>query len=78
MIALLICTGHTGSFSAQARAQPDHLLMLPAAAFGESSNEASEEIEEAPLPRLDFQFDEPRMSLGFRGDWAFNRSDGEI
>jgi opacity protein-like surface antigen len=54
------------------------LLMLPATAFGESSNEASEEIEEAPLPRLDFQFDEPRMSLGFRGGWAFNRSNGEI
>ncbi len=54
------------------------LNLLPATAFGESPSEASEKIEEAPLPRLDFQFDEPRMSLGFRGGWAFNRSDGEI
>jgi opacity protein-like surface antigen len=55
------------------------LDLLPVTAFGENSNEAvSEEIEEAPLPRLDFQFDEPRMSLGFRGGWAFNRSKGEI
>jgi opacity protein-like surface antigen len=54
------------------------LNLFPATAFGENSNEASEKIEEAPLPRLDFQFDEPRMSLGFRGGWAFNRSKGEI
>jgi opacity protein-like surface antigen len=54
------------------------LLMLPATAFGESPNEASEKIEEAPLPRLDFQFDEPRMSVGLRWGWAFNRSKGEI
>jgi opacity protein-like surface antigen len=54
------------------------LNLFPATAFGENSNETSEKIEEAPLPRLDFQFDEPRMSLGFRGGWAFNRSKGEI
>ena len=54
------------------------LDLLPATASGESPSEASEKIEEAPLPHLDFQFDEPRMSLGFRGGWAFNRSDGEI
>jgi opacity protein-like surface antigen len=52
--------------------------LLPTTAFGENSNETSETIEEAPLPRLDFQFDEPRMSLGFRGGWAFNRSKGGI
>jgi opacity protein-like surface antigen len=52
--------------------------LLPATAFGESPNEASETIEEAPLPSLDFRFDEPRMSLGFRGGWAFNRSNGDI
>ena len=51
------------------------LDLLPAKTFGESP---SETIEEAPLPRLDFQFDEPRMSIGFRGGWAFNRSNGEI
>ncbi len=54
------------------------LDLPPATAFGESSHEASEKTEEAPLPRLDFQFDAPRMSLGFRGGWAFNRSKGEI
>ncbi len=54
------------------------LALLPVTAFGEGPNEASEKIEEAPLPRLDFQFDEPRMSLGFRGGWAFNRSKGAI
>ena len=54
------------------------LLMLPATAFGEKPQAATEQGEEAPLPRLDFQFDEPRFSLGFRGGWAFNRSKGEI
>ncbi len=54
------------------------LDLLPATAFGESPSEASEKIAEAPLPRLDFQFDEPRMSLGFRGGWAFNRSKGGV
>jgi outer membrane protein W len=54
------------------------LGLLPVAAFGESSNETSAQGEEAPLPRLDFRFDEPRMSFGFRGGWAFNRSKGEI
>jgi len=54
------------------------LLVFSVTAFGESPEESSETIQEAPLPRLDFQFDEPRMSLGFRGGWAFNRSNGEI
>jgi opacity protein-like surface antigen len=54
------------------------LDLFPATAFGENSNEASAQGEEAPLPRLDFRFDEPRMSFGFRGGWAFNRSKGEI
>jgi len=54
------------------------LNLVPATASGESPSEASEKIEEAPLPHLDFQFDESRMSLGFRGGWAFNRSRGEI
>ena len=54
------------------------LNLLPATAFGESPSEAGEKIEEAPLPRLDFQFGEPRLSLGFRGGWAFNRTNGEI
>jgi opacity protein-like surface antigen len=54
------------------------LDLLPATAFGESWNEAGEETQEEPRPRLDFQFDEPKMSLGFRGGWAFNRSNGEI
>ena len=52
--------------------------MLPATAFAQNANPPSAAIEEAPLPRLDFQFGEPRMSLGFRGGWRFNRSKGEI
>jgi opacity protein-like surface antigen len=56
-------------------AQP---LLLSVAAAGEKTPSDSEEIEEAPLPRLDFQFDEPRMSLGFRGGWAFNQTNGQI
>ncbi len=67
-----------GSACFAATALLAQLLMFPATAFGENSNEASDKFEEAPLPRLDFQFDEPRMSLGFRGGWAFNRSKGEI
>jgi opacity protein-like surface antigen len=63
-------------FAATALLAP--LLLLPATAFGESSNAASDKTQEAPLPRLDFQFDEPRLSLGFRGGWAFNRSKGDI
>ena len=54
------------------------LNLHSATAFGESPSETSENIAEAPLPRLDFQFDEPKMSIGFRGGWAFNRSNGEI
>jgi opacity protein-like surface antigen len=54
------------------------LGLPPVTAFGENTNETSEQGEEAPLPRLDFQFDEPRMSVGFRGGWAFNRSKGAI
>ena len=54
------------------------LDLFPVMAFGENAREAGAQIEEAPLPRLDFQIDEPRMSLGFRGGWAFNRSKGEI
>jgi opacity protein-like surface antigen len=54
------------------------LDLLPATAVGENSKETGETTEEAPLPRLDFQFDQPRLSVGFRGGWAFNRSNGEI
>jgi outer membrane protein W len=54
------------------------LLILPATAFGEDPNEASEEAEETPQPNLNFRFEPPRASLGFRGGWAFNRSEGEI
>jgi len=54
------------------------LGLHPGTAFGETPHAPGEQNEEAPLPRLDFQFDEPRMSLGFRGGWAFNRSKGEI
>ncbi len=53
-------------------------LSIPAdSAFAEDASAASQS-EEAPAPHLDFEFAEPRMSIGFRGGWAFNRSDGEI
>jgi len=54
------------------------LLLLSATAFAEDSNEASEEAEETPQPNLNFRFEAPRMSWGFRGGWAFNRAEGEI
>jgi len=55
-----------------------HLLVPTIFLAFVNSSETSETIEEAPLPRLDFQFDEPRMSIGFRGGWRFNRSKGGI
>jgi opacity protein-like surface antigen len=39
---------------------------------------ASDQEEEIPQTKLDFHFKAPRASLGLRGGWAFNRSDGEI
>ena len=51
------------------------LLLLPATAFGEDPSETGEPVEE---PRLDFLLSAPRVSLGVRGGWAFNRADGEI
>jgi hypothetical protein len=47
-------------------------LLLPATALGE------DQAEEIPQSKLDFHFQAPRVSLGLRGGWAFNRSDGEI
>jgi hypothetical protein len=46
------------------------LLLLPA--------ETSAQDEEPPQSKLDFHLAAPRMSLGLRGGWAFNRADGEI
>jgi opacity protein-like surface antigen len=74
-VARPVALRFAGFAAAALLAQP---LMLPVTAFGENPNEASDKFEEAPLPRLDFQFDEPRMSVGFRGGWAFNRSKGEL
>jgi opacity protein-like surface antigen len=54
------------------------LTWLPVTAFGESSTATSEETEEEPLPRLDFEFEEKRMSVGLRGGWALNRSKGAV
>jgi len=48
------------------------LLLLPAPAIG------ADQAEEIPESKLDFHFKAPRASLGLRGGWAFNRSDGEI
>jgi hypothetical protein len=53
------------------------LLLLSAAvrAEGEADGEAS---EDTPQADLDFRFSAPRFSVGVRGGWAFNRSEGEI
>jgi opacity protein-like surface antigen len=64
------------SFAAAALLGP--FVLLPATAFAENPNQASEEVEETPEPRLDFRFEAPRVSLGLRGGWAFNRADAEI
>ncbi len=53
-------------------------LILPATAVADSATDGSEASRDEALPRLDFQFAEPKMSVGFRGGWAFNRSDAEI
>jgi opacity protein-like surface antigen len=54
------------------------LLMLPATARAQGRHEAGEEAEHASEPRRDFRFAAPRVSLGLRGGWAFNRAEGEI
>jgi opacity protein-like surface antigen len=47
-------------------------LLLPATALG------ADDRDEIPRTKLDFHFQAPRASLGLRGGWAFNRSEGEI
>ena len=64
------------SFAAAALLGP--LALLPATAFAESPNQAGEDVDQTPEPRLDFRFKAPRVSLGLRGGWAFNRADAEI
>lgn len=53
-------------------------VFLTATAFGAEPAEAGEAAEETPEPRLDFRFEAPKVSLGLRGGWAFNRAEGEI
>jgi opacity protein-like surface antigen len=53
-------------------------VLLPATALGAEPAAAGEAAEETPEPRLDFRFEAPRVSLGLRGGWAFNRADAEI
>jgi hypothetical protein len=56
------------------------LLALSPTASATSPTEVPEEpvFEEAPHARLDFRFKAPRVSLGLRGGWKFNRAEGEI
>lgn len=54
------------------------LLLLPIAAFGDDPNDVGGESDETPQPNLDFRFEAPKVSLGLRGGWAFNRAEGEI
>jgi hypothetical protein len=51
------------------------ILSVTVRAEGAGDGEAS---EDAPQARLDFRFSAPRFSIGVRGGWAFNRSEGEI
>jgi len=51
------------------------VLSATVRAEGAGDGEAS---EDAPQARLDFRFSAPRFSIGVRGGWAFNRSEGEI
>ncbi len=58
------------------------LLVLSSLAPGADPSAADETDEEPsvtrPDSRPDFRLEPPRVSLGLRGGWAFNRSDGEI
>ncbi len=54
------------------------LLALGTVALMASSGAADETGEEPPLSRPDFRFEQPRVTLGFRGGWAFHRANGEI
>jgi opacity protein-like surface antigen len=47
-------------------------LLVPAAALGADGG------GDVPRSRPDFHFQAPRVGLGLRGGWAFNRSNGEI
>jgi opacity protein-like surface antigen len=72
LLGLLRLAGFTGA------ALLGPLVLLPATAFGDGPDETGSGAEEAPQPRLDFRFEAPRVSLGLRGGWAFNRAEGEI
>ena len=54
------------------------LLVLSSLALGTDPIAADETDEEPSVARQDFRFEQPRVILGLRGGWAFNRSDGEI
>ena len=52
--------------------------VLSSLAFRVAPIAADETDEELSVTRPDFRFAPPRVILGFRGGWAFNRSNGEI
>ncbi len=54
------------------------LVVLSSLALRPDLIAADETDEEPSATRPDFRFEPPRVILGFRGGWAFNRSDGEI
>ena len=54
------------------------LLVLSSLALRADPIAADEKDEGPSVTRPDFRFDPPRVILGLRGGWAFNRSDGEI
>jgi opacity protein-like surface antigen len=53
-------------------------LVLACLVLGAHPSAADETDEEQSVTQPDFLFEAPRVSLGLRGGWAFNRSDGEI
>ncbi len=54
------------------------LLLLPSLTLGPGPIAADETPEAPAATRPDFRFAPPRVILGLRGGWAFNRSNAEI
>ena len=80
MVQMAVAPGRLHSLRSVrlARVLLGSLLVLSSLALG-TDPRAADETDEAPsVTRPDFRFEAPRVILGLRGGWAFNRSDGEI
>ena len=80
MVQMAVAPGRLHSLRSVrlARVLLGSLLVLSSLALGTDPSAADETDEEPPVTRPDFRFEAPRVILGLRGGWAFNRSDGEI